>query len=329
MFTEDLLRRFTKDYKIPIKLYIEPYFTERLTLYDKIFPIIDKLELFKQELSKYNTEEDYFAYYTKVKESIMKDIKNNSIFQKFNNIDMSAYTIPVEFRQLPSKDIYHHSNLGKRFISVDMKKANFSSLRHYNPEIFSNKITWEDYMRKFTNSEYIINSKYIREVIMGNCNPKRQVTYEKYLMGTLLTDILTNDVMHNFPVVFFSNDEIVFDITNCNIENEIVDLINHSIVKLNLNCRIEVFTLKEIIDLNKNNKVLGYIRDFRENLTNNEKKTEDFIGKIDFKKVTHLYMPMIIKYLINMPITDNDLIFEQEDELCKLMITPAISINEV
>ena len=319
--TTELRKRFTKDYKVQIKLYSDPYFTERLLLYDKIFPIKDKYELFKRELKNYNTEEDYFAYYTKVKESMMEDIKNNPIFQEFNNMDMSSYTISVEFRQLPSKDIYHHSNLGKRFISVDMKKANFSALRHYNPEIFSNKTTWEEYMRKFTDSEYIINSKYIREVIMGNCNPKRQVAYEKYLMGTLLTDILTNDVMHNIPIVFFSNDEIVFDITDCDIENEIVDLINQSIIKLNLNCRIEVFTLKEIIDLNKNNKVLGYIRDF----TTSE--SDDFIRNIDFKKVTHLYMPVIIRHLLDMPIEDNDLVFEHEDELCTIINVPNIEIR--
>ena len=325
--TTELRKRFTKDYKVQIKLYSDPYFTERLLLYDKIFPIKDKYELFKQELKKYNTEEDYFAYYTRVKESIMNDIKNNPAYIEFNNMDMSTYNIPVEFNQLPSKDIYHHSNLGRRFISVDMRKANFSALKHYNSEIFHNKDTWEEFMSIFTDSEYIINSKYIREVIMGNCNPKRQVSYEKYLMSVLLKDIIDNGVTN--PVVFFSNDEIVFDITDINNEKEIITIINDSILRTNLNCRIDVFTLKEIVDTNKNNKVLGYIRDFREDLSHTEGKIEDLVGKIDFKKVTHLYMPFIIKYLINMPITDNDCIFEQEDELCTLLVTPAIRINEV
>lgn len=318
--TSELRKRFAKDYKVQIKLYSDPYFTQRLILYDKIFPIRDKYELFQNELKNYNTEQDYFAYYIKVKESVMEDINSNPVFQEFNNMDMSAYTIPVEFKRLPHKDIYRHSNLGKRFISVDMKKANFSALRHYNPEIFSNKTTWEDYMRKFTDSEYIINSKYIREVIFGKCNPGRQVAYEKYLMGTLLTDILTNDVMHNFPIVFFSNDEIIFDITNCNIENEVVDLINQSIIKLNLNCRIEVFTLKEIIDLNKNH-ILGYIRDF----TTSE--SDDFIKNIDFKKVTHLYMPLIIRHLLDMPYEENDFVFELENKICSIDIIPEIEIR--
>ena len=62
-----------------------------------------------------------------------------------------------------------------------MNKANFSALHNYNSNIFNNKNTWEEYVSNFTNNEHIINSKYIRQVVLGNCNPKRCITYEKYL----------------------------------------------------------------------------------------------------------------------------------------------------
>lgn len=73
--------------------------------------------------------------------------------------------------------------------------------------------TWEEYINKFTNNQHIINSKYIRQVILGNCNPKRHITYEKYLIDTVLT-YLINVYVSIDRVVFFSNDEIVVDISD-------------------------------------------------------------------------------------------------------------------
>ena len=37
---------------------------------------------------------------------------------------------------LPSKDIFKPSNDNKLFISIDMKKANFSALRYYDKSLF-------------------------------------------------------------------------------------------------------------------------------------------------------------------------------------------------
>lgn len=58
--------RFCKDCNIPIRIFQEPYFTDRLTLYDKFYGTIEKWDIFLNELSKYHCEQDYFEEYNRV-----------------------------------------------------------------------------------------------------------------------------------------------------------------------------------------------------------------------------------------------------------------------
>lgn len=82
-----------------------------------------------------------------------------------------------------------------------MKKANFTALRHYNKDIVGGKDTYEDFLGMFTDENYFKESKYIRQVIFGNVNPKRQITYEKFLMDKVLVKLLT--VFEKSSVAFF------------------------------------------------------------------------------------------------------------------------------
>jgi len=44
--------RFCKDCNIPLRLFQEPYFADRLKLYDKFYGTISKWNLFVEELKK-------------------------------------------------------------------------------------------------------------------------------------------------------------------------------------------------------------------------------------------------------------------------------------
>ena len=210
--------RFCKDCNIPIRLFQEPYFTDRLTLFDKFYGTLEKWNLFVEELQKYNCEQDYFEEYNRVKDAAILSIKESETYQRFNADDMNKYRVTHE--NLPNKDIFKPTNDGKAFISIDMRKANFSSLHHYSADMFGVN-TWEEFIGKFTDNQHIINSKYIRQVILGNCNPKRHITYEKYLMDILLTDLLEKHISIE-RVVFFSNDEIVIDVSDMNKSRQIL-----------------------------------------------------------------------------------------------------------
>ena len=216
VISNKLKQRFCKDCNIPISVYDEPYFSDRLELYDKFYRSKEKWNVFLKELEKYNCEQDYFEEYNRVKDVVINAIKESEGFSKFNSEDMNNFS--VKYTNLPSKDIYKESNVGKLFISIDMKKANFSALWHYDYSIFDGSKTWEEFIGKYTTNKHIINSKYIRQVILGNCNPRRQVTYEKYIMGQVLEVLINEAGFYLNEIAFFSNDEIIINMeeyVNC------------------------------------------------------------------------------------------------------------------
>ena len=307
-----LKERFCKDCNIPINIFQEPYFTDRLKLYDKFYGTLKKWDIFVKELENYKTEQDYYEDYNRVKDEAINFIKSTEAYQRFNEEDMNDYA--VVNKNLPSKDIYHPSNDGRSFISIDMKKANFSALHFYDASIFDYKETWEDFIGKFTNNQHIIDSKYIRQVILGNCNPKRHITYEKYLMGIVLNLFLKHSVFSIDRVVFFSNDEIVIDVSDMSdldkvtLSLQIEDNLKHKTIPL----KVELFTLNKIKGTN------GYCKAIY------KLKVET---RIKFKCLDSLYLPFVIKHFIGEEVQDNDKVFYHQGLLAKFIEVPRIEVG--
>ena len=303
--------RFCKDCNIPIRLFQEPYFTDRLKLFNKFYGTLEKWNIFLEGLQKYHCEQDYFEEYNRVKDAAILSIKESEAYQKFNEEDMNKYRVTYE--NLPNKDIFKPSNDGKLFISIDMRKANFSSLYHYDNSMFSGAKTWEEFISKFTENKHIINSKYIRQVILGNCNPKRHITYEKYLMNEVL-DVLIKEVGYWFDeIVFFSNDEIVIDMDNY------ADCIrNRNITKSKLEEYFDFPLNVELFYLHKINGTDGYYKEIVKNI--NERSFE-------FKCLDNYMLPFVIRNFLGEEITDSDKVFYHEGLLAKFIEVPKIEVN--
>ena len=304
--------RFCKDCNIPIRLFQEPYFTDRLKLFNKFYGTLEKWNIFLEGLQKYYCEQDYFEEYNRVKDAAILSIKESEAYQKFNEEDMNKYRVTYE--NLPNKDIFKPSNDGKLFISIDMRKANFSSLYHYDNSMFSGAKTWEEFISKFTENKHIINSKYIRQVILGNCNPKRHITYEKYLMNEVLNSLY--DHVGEERVVFFSNDEIVYDMSNINIDT--LRLVVKSIDTV-LKERIDIPLKVELFILHKIDNTDGYYKEiFKEN------REKD----IEFKCLDNYMLPFVIRNFLGEEITDSDKVFYHEGLLAKFIEVPKIEVKK-
>lgn len=307
--SEKLKERFCKDCNIPLKLFKEPYFTDRLQLYDNYYNTLDKWNTFTRELEKYKCEQDYFEEYNRVKDTAINVIKDSDGYKRFNEEDMGKYS--VKYKDLPSKDIYKSSNDGKLFISIDMKKANFSALKHYDRSIFRNADTWEEFIGRYTENKHIINSKYIRQVILGNCNPKRHITYEKYLMGQVIEILINKNIFLKDEIVFSSNDEIVIDVENyCN------NILNKDVVKEVLKENFK-FPLKvELFVLHKINAVDGY---YKEIIKDTDRRC------VEFKCLNSYFLPFVLRKFNGEEITENDKVFYHEGLLSKFIDAPVIS----
>ena len=304
-----LKERFCKDCNIPINIFQEPYFSDRLKLYNEFYLTRTKWARFIYSIEQYHTEQDYFEDYNRIKDEAIYFIKSSEAYQAFNEENMNDYAIVNT--GLPSKDIFRPSNEGKTFISIDMSQANFSALSFYNTEIFDHEYTWESFMEKFTDNDHIIHSKYIRQVILGNCNPSRYITYEKYLMDMILTGLLDAGLCTKDNVVFFSNDEIVIDVSDIEYIDQLVLGIN--IKKLLANKPIPLKT--ELFKLNRINGTKGYYK-----LILGTRKID-----VKFKCVDSLYLPFIIREWKKEKITDLDKTFYHNGLLAQFIEVPEIS----
>ena len=64
--SNQLKKRFVKDCNLPITLFDNPYFYERLMSLDILFDCVDKFDDFCLELGEFNSPEEYFNYYSQL-----------------------------------------------------------------------------------------------------------------------------------------------------------------------------------------------------------------------------------------------------------------------
>ena len=319
--------RFCKDCNIPLRLFQEPYFMDRLRLYDKFYNTLNKWDIFTSELSGYHCEQDYFEEYNRVKDEAIKYIKESWAYRMFNEEDMNNFKVTHE--GLPTKDIFKSSNDGRTFISIDMRKANFSALKYYGETIgssmFGNADTWEDFLADFTSNKHILSSKYIRHVILGNCNPKRHITYEKWIMDHVLSGLestLLRSMSGN--IVFFSNDEIVYDVTSMketsmDVTGSMFDAIRTYLEReFSVPFKVELFTLHKISGTD------GYYKEiYNYSIWNGFAKEREY----EFKCLDNYMLPFVLRKFQGEEITENDKVFHHEGLLSKFIEVPEIEVN--
>ena len=291
-----LKKHFCKNYNLPIAVFDNPYFYERLQSIDIIFGCIDKFNIFCYELQNFANEEDYLEYYNKVKDLIINFIKTKDEYNVFIKNNYLFEPIAVK------KNLYVEDNDNHTFISINMKRGNFSAIKHYSPNIFGGADTYEQFISTFTNSKHIIHSKYIYQVVLDACNPKKQIKYEHYLMNILCKHII--DAIPSVSVYGLGENEIIINVpreygVDCGFSlfelKKVVDSCPLGIGQL---VRVEMFELYKIEDTD------GYMK-----IYNNDS------NDIEFKYLNAETFHQIVKHYFGKPITENDLVFHHNGKL--------------
>lgn len=290
-----LKRRFVKDCNLPITVFDNPYFYERICILDILFDSVDKFDKFCLSLIPFQSEQEYFSHYNEVKDKIIDDIKSKEDFETFQTIPSAL--IPG----VPNKrNLYVEENDSKCFISIDMRKANFSALRHYSKAIFNGCETWEEYVNQFTQNEHIINSKYIRQVVLGACNPKRQIKYEHYLMSIMAKHIMVS--APEYTIYSLGEDEILIELGDNTYNTATFSKLIHGCPEgIGSLVRIEAFRLHKFND--------GWYK----------KGLNDSDGLPDFKCVDAEIFHQIVKHYFKEEITQNDLVFYHNGRLARFL----------
>lgn len=315
-YNRDLVNRFINDYKLPIVMNSVKYFFYFLELYENEFQSLTKWKkLWDMIDNRFNgNENDFLKYFYDVREKVITDTANSESYQKFNTMDMNKFKV-IDKPNVSSNNIYNGGNIGKGFLSIDLKKANFQALKYVDSNIVLNSDTYEGFIGKFTDLGYIKESKYFRQVIFGQMNPKRHITVEKYLINQVCK--IYKEVYNWGKIVSMSNDEIVIEMDLRQLSyskdqiRKLTDDIEYIIkVGLGLLVRVEYFTLDGFQMYSKdtvNPKTTFYVKT---NLATLERK---------LMCVPAPYYALIYKLLNNIPLEEYDYHFIYEGIDCKFM----------
>ncbi len=257
-------------------------------------------------------------YCKTLKEDIIKFINNNEHYIEFNSNKSFFNNLKTKY-SFPNRNVYtceqcHDDDL---FLSIDLKKANFQALKFFHNGIFLSCNTYEEYMRKFTDLQYIIDSKDTRQYILGNLNSKRTVAIEKFIMDTILdSKTLQTHLLPYYDVFSVNSDEIILkfkkDIKNTEqyqIDN--CDWIKKSIKDEN---RVDVKVSKFKLKVHEFKSVFSdnVIRVFEKyDVLGDEKNT--------LKCVPITYYTQIYKLIKGLEVTKEDLVFYYEHELSSFL----------
>ena len=295
----EVIQRFVKDQKIPISIYQEPYFSYFLELYG----LMGKYRKLEDTIKACGSEAAFLDTYYKVRDRIIQNIKDTKAYELFNTCDMSKYNIPaITLPNARKNDVYKEDMSGRYFLSIDMRKANYRVLKLFDHELVLNSKTYEELVSKYTDLEYIKESKYTRQVVFGNMNPKRQVTMEKYYMFNVLEYLL---YVSGYPfteadIAVFTYDEIVIYRNGFESQEFCRQMEKDILANVGVDTKVTSFCCKQIIP--------G--KDFY------VKEAQD--GSFEFKGIPSVYFPQVYKYYTSNghpEYTETDLMFYYEGNL--------------
>ena len=142
----DLIKRFCRDYNVPVSTYNGYWFPKQLsTLSIHNMNYVEKWDEFCDELANFDSAEEYFQYYNDVKDVVIKYIQNHHEYECFNNMTFDTG------KYFNKKELYTPENHEKNFISIDLKKANYTIMNMYCRTLFKEK-SWEKFLNDFANA---------------------------------------------------------------------------------------------------------------------------------------------------------------------------------
>ena len=200
--TSDEIKFFSLYASVPLPNCDPQFLDYYLKELDKYFNCLKIFSLFKDALSQMHFHE-LKSEATRVREKVIAYIKSSIEYFEFVGMKIE---IPTSI--MTKGKIYNQQYKNQWFVSIDVKSANYRVLRKFCPKLASTE--WKEFICKFTKTEFLIESKYFREVIFG------ELAYGKIMKLPLIfvDDVRKmierdSDLVGSMEKVFCSEDEIV------------------------------------------------------------------------------------------------------------------------
>ena len=207
------------------------YYINQFSKLEKWKNIKDLIKIYEEAEEKYG---DLYEYRLKKSNEIIEYLKNTRAYNELQDDNL----LP----DLPTTKNFEYSE-DKKYISIDINKANWVVLKNYDPE-FAPELgdSYEDFISKFDVPEIFNHSKQLRQYIFGNINPKRQGKAQR-----VITERLLNRYKHlNLEIACVKNDEVIYAFESFNQIEEILTTVDRSLFKTKL------FTVKRVQDFRIN-----------------------------------------------------------------------------
>jgi len=193
--------------------------------------IKDLIKIYEEAEEKYG---DLYEFRLKKSNEIINYLKSTRAYNELQDDNL----IP----DYPTTKNFEYSE-DKKYISIDIKKANWAALKKYDPE-FAPELgdSYEDFIAKFDVPEIFNHSKQLRQYIFGNINPKRQGKAQR-----VITQSILNKYNHlNLDIACIKNDEVIYSFESFDQIEEILTSVDKEIFK------IKLFTVKRVQDFRIN-----------------------------------------------------------------------------
>jgi hypothetical protein len=207
------------------------YYINQFSKLEKWKNIKDLIKIYEEAEENYG---DLYEFRLKKSNEIINYLKSTRAYNELQDDNL----IP----DYPTTKNFEYSE-DKKYISIDIKKANWIVLKNYDPE-FAPELgdSYEDFISKFDVPEIFNHSKQLRQYIFGNINPKRQGKAQRVITQSILNKY--NRL--NLDIACIKNDEVIYSFESFDQIQEILTSVDKEIFK------IKLFTVKRVQDFRIN-----------------------------------------------------------------------------
>jgi hypothetical protein len=283
--SKDFIKLF--DLNVPVLEHFD-YYIEQMSKTEKFKDIKHLIELFEEADCKI---EDFYRYKIEKSNEIINFIKSTNVYTELCYGD--------DLIDLPTNKLFSYEE-GVNYVSVDLRSANWASLKKYD-QLNELGTSYREFLEKFGLSEVFVHSKYLRQFIFGNVNPKKQQKVQRNLIQEVVREF-----QDQFEVECVRNDEVIFRFDKFSDLNKIYNGLDVSLdTNINDKYKIKIFTIKRV-------------EDFRVDTVYNIEGSE--LRKEMLSVNGQLFYLKLKQYITGEPLDIRDLYFKSDGKLALWMI---------
>jgi hypothetical protein len=224
------VKGFCKTFDIGVPDYDHfNYYIDQLSRLDKYNDLKELISLYEKAEEELG---DLYEYRMKKSSEIIEFLQGTRAYNDLS-LDNLIKDYPV------SKSFQYEED--KKYISIDMRKANWTVLKSYDPP-FVNELpnSYDELLDRFGMPDVFKKSKSLRQYIFGNINPRKQTKTQRVMIQGVID--MFNKV-DGITIECIKNDEVIYSYSN------IEYLKDNVLSKLDMTrFKIKLFKIKRVED---------------------------------------------------------------------------------